>query len=184
MSDVESSGFPPNVRIDTIVFDDDARSIRVALRGVEEPKDFAAASILGLFGGRIRHDSVTTTSAGGGINFGKLAITVATGIPVGVSNKGPKEKSVVGKDFHHALALRVADVPIILYLLAASFNFRKSLGAESTYSTETNLKLFVKRLAAFAPQAAKDEYIAATVGNTPLPDPLDSLLDFFRATFA
>ena len=184
MSDVETSGFPPNIRIDTLAFDDEARSMRIALRGVDEPKDVAASSVLGLFGGRIRHDSVTTTSGGGGINFGKLAITVATGIPVGMSNKGPKEKSVVGQELHHAVALRVADIPIILYLLAASFNFRKALGPESTYSTETNLRLFVKRLAAFAPQASQDAYVGAIVAGSTLPDPVDSLLDFFRAAFA
>ena len=182
MSDLESSGFPPNLRIDTVAFDDGAQSMRVALRGVEEPKDIPASAVQGLFGGRVRHDSVTTTAGSGGINFGKLAITVATGIPVGVSNKGPKEKTVVGKEFHHAVALRVAEMPIILYLLAASFNFRKALGPEATYSTESNLRLFVKRLAAFAPQATKDAYVGAIVAGSPLPDPVDSLLEFFRTT--
>jgi len=83
-----------------------------------------------------------------------------------MSNKGPKEKSVVGQELHHAVALRVADIPIILYLLAASFNFRKALGPESTYSTETNLRLFVKRLAAFAPQASQDAYVGAIVAGS------------------
>ena len=136
-----------------------------------------------LYGARIRHDSVTTVSAGGGgISFGKLAITATTGIPVGVTKGGPKEKTVAGQELHHALALRAAGVDETWYLLAASFNFRKALGADATYSSEMNLRLFVKRLAGFATAASQDEYVAAIVGGSQLPSPLDSLLEFLRGT--
>ena len=182
MTESEASGFPPNARIDTLVFDDTSRVMHVTLRGESAGRDVPAASLRALCGGRIRHDTVTTvTTGGGGISFGKLAMTMATGIPVGITKGGPKEKSVAGQDLHHTVALRIVDVPEVWYLLAASFNFRKALGPEATYSTETNLRLFVKRLAAFEPQAAQDAYVGAIVENVPLPPPLISLLEFLRA---
>jgi len=182
MNLLDSSDLPPNARIDAVTFDADGKSMRVKLRGTDEDRAVAAEAIAGLFGGRIRHDTVTTTAGSGGISFGKVAMTMATGIPVGITKGGPKEKSVVGQELHHAVALRVTGVPEVWYLLAASFNFRKALGAEATYSSETNLRLFVKRLAAFAPQAPRNDYVTAMATNAPLPDPLASLLEFLRST--
>jgi hypothetical protein len=182
VTESDASGFPPNARIETLVFDDPSRTIRVTLRGETEARDVPAASIRAMCGARIRHDSVTTVAtSGGGINFGKLAITVATGIPVGVMKGGPKEKAVAGQELHHTLALRIADLPDVWYMLASSFNFRKALGPDATYSTEMNLRLFVKRLASFEPQAVQDAYVAAVVDNATLPPPLISLLEFLRA---
>ena len=181
MNDPASSLLPANARIDVLTFDDAQRALQVTLRGAEA-RSVPAGEVASLYGARIRHDSVTTISTGGGISFGKLAITAATGIPVGVTKGGPKEKTDAGQELHHALALRAADVGETWYLLAASFNFRKALGADATYSSETNLRLFVRRLASFAPAASQDEYIAAIVGGSPLPPPVDSLLEFLRGT--
>lgn len=184
MTAAEASSFPPNERIETVTFDDGARTLGVLLRGSDEARAVPAASVAALYGARIRHDSITGGSAGGGISYVKIAATVVTGIPMGITKGGPKQKAVAGTEFHHALALRVAGIPQVWYLLAASFNFRKALGAEATYSGDINLKLFVKRLTAFAPQAAHDSYFAAAVANADLPPPLDSLLEFLRAASA
>jgi hypothetical protein len=181
VTDGDDSGFPVNARIETLTFDDRANALLVTLKGDDAARQVPASSVKGLFGGRISHASVTTISGGGGgISFGKIAMTAATGIPMGITKGGPKEKAVVGQDLHHALALRVAGLADVWYLLAASFNFRKALGPETTYSSEMNLRLFVKRLAAFAPEAARDAYFTAIVAGTDLPGPLDSLLEFLR----
>ena len=154
----------------------------VKLRGQTDEQTIDAGKIAALFGGRIRHETTKIVTAGqGGINFGKLAITATTGIPPGMIPSGtPKTKAVAGEELHYALAMRVDGVPELWYLLADSFNFRKALGPESTYSMETNLRQYVKRLAAFSPSAVQDAFFAATLGGSPLPPPLDSLLDFFR----
>jgi hypothetical protein len=182
---IDENTLPANARLNSIVFDDKARALRVVLRGQTEEQTLEAAKIAALFGGRIRHETTSIVSPGqGGINFGKLAITAATGIPVGMRTSAPKTKVVAGEELHYALAIRLDGITELWYLLATSFNFRKALGPESTYSMETNLRLFVKRLAAFAPGAVQDAFFAATIGGSPLPPPLDSLLDFFRLVAA
>ena len=185
MTDGDDSGFPPNARIDALTFDDGTKTLHVTLKGDDAARSVLASSVSAFSGGRIRHASVTTISGGGGgISFGKIAMTAATGIPMGITKSGPKEKAVVGEDLHHALALRIAGIGDVWYLLAASFNFRKALGPDTTYSGDMNLRLFVKRLAGFAPEAARDAYVGAIVGGTPLPDPVDSLLEFLRRAAA
>jgi hypothetical protein len=180
MSDTQPN-LPANARIDTLTFEDGGRELAVTLRGGSAPQRVAAESVKGLFGARIRHESATLVTAGGGISFGKLAVTAATGIPVGITKGRPKQQQVVGEELHHAVAMRLAGAAESWYLLAASFNFRKALGAEAGYSTDLNLRAFVKRLATFANEATRDPYIAAIVGGNPLPPPLDSLLEFLKA---
>ena len=175
----EQTALPPNARIDALTFD--GASVTVALRTEAAPRGVAAADVVGLFGARIRHETSTLVTSGGGINFGKIAITAATGIPVGVTNERPKQTEVTGELLHHAFALRVRDVAEVWYLLASSFNFRKALAAEATYSTELNVRQFVKKLAAFASGAKQDAYVAAICAGSALPPPLDSLRDFLKS---
>ena len=175
---------PGNLRIEVLTFDPDAGTMHVTLRGVDGVRDVGPASVAALFGARIRHDSVTPVVGKGGISFGKLAVTMATGIPVGITKGGSKEKAVVGQELVHALALRVTGIADVWYLLAASFNFRKALGPDATYATDMNLRAFVKRLAAFAPSAKRDPYVSAIVEGGQLPPPLESLLEFLRIAAA
>jgi hypothetical protein len=176
---------PSNARIESLRFDDPSRSLLITLRGDASEKKIAAESVAAVFGARIRHEALTTTAGtGGGISYGKLAITAATGIPVGVQKSGTKAKTTVGEELHYALAMRVDGVPDVWYLLAASFNFRKALGPDATYAGETNLRLFVKRLAGFSPGAVQDAFFAAMLGGSPLPPPLESLLEFFKIAAA
>jgi len=177
---IEETSLPPNARIEAVQFDDKERVLRVKLRGHDDERAVDVKRIAALFGGRIRHESTQVVSAErSGIDLGgKLALAATTGIVL-MPKKG-ESKSVVGEELHFALALRVDDVPEVWYLLAASFNFRKALGPEATYALNTNIKLFVKKLAAFAPDAVQDVFTAAMVGDMPLPRPLESLLDFFR----
>jgi hypothetical protein len=185
VTDIEESVLPPNARLDAIVFDDAAPVLRVVLRGETAERTVQPAIIAAVFGGRIRHETTAIVSASeGGINFGKVAFTMATGLPVGIRKSSPKTKVAPGEELHYALAMRLDGVPELWYLLAASFNFRKALGPESTYSMETNLRAFVKRLAAFAPGAVQDAFFAAMIGGSPLPPPVESLLDFFRLASA
>ncbi len=177
-----ATSLPPNARIEAMSFDDGARMLTIALRDDAAPRTVAADDVEGLFGARIRHESTTLVTSGGGISFGKIAVTAATGIPVGITKERPKETAVTGEELLHALALRVRGVSEAWYLLAQSFNLRKALGPDATYSSDMNRKLFVKRLAAFMPAARKDGYVDAVVANAALPPPLDSLLEFLRST--
>jgi hypothetical protein len=68
----------------------------------------------------------------------------------------------------------------LLYLVADSFNFRATLGADAGYSTEMNLRELVRRVAALAPTAARDDFVKAIIGRVPLPPPLASLVEFFK----
>jgi hypothetical protein len=182
---LDATILPANARIDTLLFDDRLGAISVTLRGEAVERRVEVTSVAALFGARIRHESLSiVSSGGGGISFGKLAFTAATGIPVGVKKGGPKEKPTAGEELLYALAMRVDKVPELWYLLGTSFNFKKALGPDATYAGETNLRLFVKRLAEFAPRAVQDSFFAAMLGGTPLPPPMESLLEFFRASSA
>ncbi|HZV79916.1 MAG TPA: hypothetical protein VFF60_09945 [Candidatus Binatus sp.] len=68
----------------------------------------------------------------------------------------------------------------LLYLVADSFNFRATLGADAGYSTEMNLRELVRRVAALAPTATRDDFVKAIIGRVPLPPPLASLVEFFK----
>jgi hypothetical protein len=177
---LDSVSLPANARIDAIAFDDATKTLTVRLRGDSADKPLPATSIAALFGARIRHESVKIEPTLAGISLGKVAMTAATGIPVGISKGGPKEKVSIAEELHYALAMRADGVDELWYLIAASFNFRKTLGPEATYSGEMNVRLFVKRLARFAPQAVQDGFFAAIEMGSPLPPPMEALRDFLR----
>lgn len=79
------------------------------------------------------------------------------------------------------VALRTAGPGELLYLMADSFNFRKALGADAGYSMEMNLRTLVRRLAALASHAKRDDFVMAIIHRVPLPPPLGSLMEFFKA---
>lgn len=181
MSEPQSYAPPPNSRIDLLTFDDDARALSISLRGGEGSQTIEAGAVSALIGARIRHEQVTVIKdASRTLDYGTLAATAAIGIPVMTSKSSKKETASTNQHLDHALALRINGVPEVWYLLAQSFNFRKALGPDAGYSSELNLRAFLKRLAAFAPGATKDAYMAAMIDRKDLPPPVDSLIDFLR----
>jgi hypothetical protein len=135
-----------------------------------------------LYGARIRHVSVTRVpprSQGAALSSTAL---MATGrLPRSMLDPGQRDGTeVTNEELYYAIAMRIDKLPELWYLNATSFNFRKVLGESATYSTELNLKEFVRRLAGFAPDAVRDGFFTAILQGSPLPPPLESLLEFFR----
>ena len=91
-----------------------------------------------------------------------------------------KESVVISEELQYVVALRVSSVGELWYLVADTFNFRKSLGNEAGLVLDGNLRTLLRKLAAFAPQAVLDGFVTALLADLPLPPPLDSLMEFFR----
>ncbi|HXW75779.1 MAG TPA: hypothetical protein VEJ20_00045 [Candidatus Eremiobacteraceae bacterium] len=177
---MEETTLPANARMDAVRFDDSSKTLAVSLRGEDVERKIPSEAVAALFGARIRHETTSIAPAGsGGLNFGKTALTFAAGVPIPVKSK-PKVKEQTDEELIYALAMRSDGVPELWYLLGASFNFRKALGKDATYSGEMNLRLFVKRLAAFTPRAVQDPFFAAIEMGAPLPPPVETLRDFFK----
>ncbi|HLJ84785.1 MAG TPA: hypothetical protein VKT51_11475 [Candidatus Eremiobacteraceae bacterium] len=80
-----------------------------------------------------------------------------------------------------ALAFRATGVIEICYLIADSFNFRNTLGAECSLQTEGNLHTLLRRLVEFAPHATQDAFVTAFARSARLPRPAGSLMEFLWA---
>ena len=172
MSRQPDYGPPPNARIDALLFDAGGDAVAVTLRGEPGVRTIGPADVTALAGARIRHEQATVMK--------DASRTLDIGMPVISSKSTAKEGASMSELLHHAVALRIARVTEIWYLLADSFNFRKALGPDAGYASEMNLRMFVKKLAAFAPDSTKDAYVAAIVGGKELPAPLESLIEFLR----
>lgn len=167
---------PPNARLAGLQFDDAASLLGVAFKDGGPERSVPAAQVIALHGARIRHEKFRRTVKGTApvvteqMSTGERATTTSpTGAVVST-----------GEDVYFALALRVTDVGELWYLIADSFNFRNALGPEAGYSTETNFRTLVRRLAAFAPRATQDGFFAAVLGRHPLPPPVGSIMEFFK----
>lgn len=174
---------PPNARIKNIVFDEVARALRISLEDGGAQRISPIETIRALHGARIRRESITFRPKPRGAPLEMLgaATAVTTGIPLGVGLLfRRKEVDKREESLHYALAMRMDGIGELWYLLADSFNFRYTLGHDAGYVTEFNVRILVKRLAAFAPHAVQDAFFTAVVGGLPLPPPVDSLLEFFR----
>ncbi|MBV8597137.1 MAG: hypothetical protein JOZ50_12935 [Candidatus Eremiobacteraeota bacterium] len=173
---------PPNARIGTLVFESPERRLRVQLADGGNERLVPLEQLQALYGARIRHVSVRRVSPRSqGAALSSTALQATGQLPrsaLDPSQRGGTE--VTSEELYYAIALRVDKLPELWYLNASSFNFRKALGDAATYSTELNLKEFVRRLAAFAPDAVRDGFFTAILQGSPLPPPLDSLLEFFR----
>jgi hypothetical protein len=173
---------PPNARIGTLVFEIPERRVRVQLADGGDERVIAAEALRALYGARIRHVTVTRVPPKSqGVALSSTALKATGRLPH--SNLDPSQRhgtEVVNEDLYYAIAIRIDKLPELWYLNASSFNFRKTLGDSATYSTELNLKEFVRRLARFAPDAVRDGFFTAILQGSPLPPPLDSLLEFFR----
>jgi hypothetical protein len=178
--DTEEFGIklPPNARLAGLIFDDAAGTMRVMFSDggerVANPDD-----IIALHGARIRHEQVVSSPRK--ISGGQVFVAETVAGSTGAAVHSATGELIATKDImHFALALRAAGVGELWYLLADSFNFRKALGPDAGYATEINLRALVRRLAAFAPHATQDGFFAAVLGGTPLPPPINSLIEFFK----
>lgn len=173
---------PPNARIGTLVFEKPTHSLRVQLADGGEERIVDAQAMRSFYGARIRHVSVSRVPPKSqGIALSSTALKATGRLPQAAMDPSQRAGTeVVREDLYYAIAMRVEKLPELWYLNASSFNFRKALGADATYSTEINLREFVRRLAQFSPDAVRDGFFTAILQSSPLPPPLDSLLEFFR----
>ena len=173
---------PPNARIGTIVFEMPERRMRVQLADGGDERVVQAEDVRAFYGARIRHVSVTRGAPRAqGAALSSTALGAIGQLPRSVLNPGQRDgTTVTSEESYFAVALRIEKLPELWYLNATSFNFRKALAEAATYSTELNLKEFVRRLARFAPDAVRDGFFTAILQGSPLPPPLESLLEFFR----
>lgn len=179
------SQFPPNARISALTFDDARHMMEVSL-DQGEALHVPAEAVIGLFGARIRRDTVLATKDASGVGRAvtRMAAGAALGIPMGMGKPKPQAGPAGTTEMHYAIAMRIEDVPEVWYLLASSFNFRKALGDKAVYATELNVRAFVRRLAAFCEFASPDAFFTATVARGTLPPPVESLLAFLRMASA
>jgi hypothetical protein len=175
---------PPNARVKTITFDDAQRQIHVMLDGAEAEQIVPVDRIRSLYGARIRHESLTQyrslTAAGtASIAFSAVAGMATMGVPL-APKVNKNDVTVANEELLFVFGMRIDGIDALWYIMAASFNFRKALGPLATYSTELNVREFVKRFASFAPQAVEDSFFTAITKTLPLPPPVETLIEFFR----
>jgi len=173
---------PPNARIGSLIFEMPDHRLRIQLADGGDERLVAAEALRALYGARIRHVSVTRVAPRAqGVALSSTALNATGRLPHAALDPGQRHGTeITSEDLYYAIALRIDKLPELWYLNASSFNFRKTLGDSATYSTELNLKEFVKRLARFAPDAVRDGFFTAVLQVSPLPPPLESLLEFFR----
>lgn len=169
---------PPNARIGALSFDEARKTLRVVLTDGGAERGAPVDSIRAFYGARIRHEILTHRPKQ---KRSKELLRFGASPPsTGAGGRFSRETAVAAEELHYALALRVDGVGELWYLLAASFNFRKTLGDESTYSTDINFRTLVRRLCNFAPQAVQDSFFTAVLKGLPLPPPVESLREFFK----
>ena len=180
----EEPGFglqlPPNARVKTLTFDDERREIHVTLDGVDDEQVAPVDRIRSLYGARIRHESLTQYKS---INQAHASVAFVTMATTGIAITPKVNKhdvTVANEELVFVFGMRIDGIDPLWYIMAASFNFRKALGPLATYSTELNVREFVKRFAAFAPQAVEDSFFTAITKTLPLPPPVEALIEFFR----
>ena len=168
-----SLDLPPHERVTALEFRDE--SLRVFFTDSSD-KGITADAIVSLRGARISNADVAPTvplNVNSPPAWAVPADAVATNPGADEGPKGPGE-------FSYVVVVRVAGVAELWFLMAESFNFRRTLCPDAGYSTETNLRALVKKLAAFAPKAKQDTFFMAVVSGKPLPPPVGSLAEFFK----
>jgi hypothetical protein len=172
---------PPHARLANVEILPDANEVRVWFSDGGE-RVIAARQIVGLCGASIRTEMISLDAERH--SLGSL-IMGATTNPLGPArrfrNPGPPLSS---EGASLVFALRTAGPGELLYIMADSFNFRQTLGPDAGYSTEINLRELVRRIAALTPKAIRDDFVTAVIGRVPLPAPLASLVEFFKANAA
>lgn len=169
MEDVNETGdefgvtFPANARIASIEFTD--TEMRVHLEDGGSERIVAPSAIAAIHGASIRRESLRPAP------LETPSVLERAQRKVGVA---------VTAEMQYVVAIRVRSVGELWYLVADTFNFRKSLGGQAGYLSDQNLRAFLNKLTTFSPHAVQDGFVAAMLANLPLPPPLDSLLEFFR----
>ena len=152
--------FPANARIASVEFT--PRDLHVFLEDGGSERIVAPADIAAIHGGSIRRAAMHPE-------------------PLRIVERAlGKEGVAVSEQMQYVVALRATTVGELWYLVADTFNFRKSLGVEGGYVLLQNLRALLRRLSEFAPQAVLDSFVTALLADLPLPPPLDSLMEFFR----
>ena len=155
--------FPANARISFLEFGD--RDMHVHLEDGGSERIVTPSSLTAIHGASIRSEAVHPAPLETG-SFVERAIG--------------KEGVAVREEFQYVLAIRTTAVGELWYLVADTFNFRKTLGTEAGYVLDLNLRALLRRLTGFAPQAVQDGFVTAMLAGLPLPPPLGSLMEFFR----
>jgi hypothetical protein len=176
---------PPNARISRIALRPQERAMQITLEDGPAQRLVDARDVRAFYGARIRHETIRRApKQGQRPSLGGIGAMAVTGVPINPSAIAQKyiakDEPLHGEELHYVLGMRVAGIGELWYLLAASFNFRSSLGAQATYSTELNLRALVDQLGTFAPDAVQDSFFTALSKRLPLPPPLGSLIEFFR----
>jgi hypothetical protein len=154
---------PANARIASMEFGDN--QIRVQLDDGGSERIVSPASIAAIHGAEIRS---------AGLHPAPLASPTMVEVMLG------KEGVAVTEARQYVIALRAAKLGEFWYLVADTFNFRKSLGADAGNVLEQNLRTLLTKLTTLAPQAVQDSFVTALLANLPLPPPLGSLMEFFK----
>ena len=173
---------PPNARIGTMLFEPKTKALLVQLADGGDEKTITPRDLRALYGARIRSVSVTRVPPKSiGVAMTPTALKATAGLPQTVLDPSHRHGTeVVHEDYSFVIALRIEKLPELWYLNASSFNFRKVLGEDATFSTEINLRALVRKLCDFAPDAVRDSFFTAVQQSLSLPPPVDSLLEFFR----
>jgi len=132
-----------------------------------------ADRIAGLYGAQVRSELVPQAadpSIAGGLYW-----------PGFLRRSMPPKQTDAIEGTSFVFALRVSGVGELWYALADSFNFRAALGSAAGYATESNLRALMQRLSEIAPNATRDDFVMALIGNVALPPPVDSVFEFFKA---
>ncbi len=177
---------PPHARMSSMRLDSEARLLRIVLDDDGIERSVHVNSLRAFHGARIRHETLTRIPkrSTGKPSLVGLGTMVATGVPINPSRIVEKifssDQVLQAEELHYVIGLRIDQIGEVWYLRASSFNFRKSLGSDATYSTEINLRHLVRKLGAFAPDAVQDAFFSAIINRSPLPPPLQSVVEFFR----
>jgi hypothetical protein len=168
---------PPHLRIAQIEFDLGRRELHVSFDDGTQ-RVAAAESVRSIHGARIHEEIVRLVRNQPPL----IALVSARMAEFGGRSTQTlfrhmyEEETVESSRF--SLAIRSDGSTQVWYLIADSFNFRKTLGSDCTYITEKNLTLLARRLAEFAPQATMDAFVTALVKPAPMPPAIDSLMRF------
>lgn len=177
--DFDETSFPPHARLIAVEFLEDERSLQIELEdGIVEK--VPAADVLSLHGARIRRESLRFgVQKKGGSMAGKMAL-LAVGVPVNPLPGKAKDTTTKSEEMHYVLGLWAKEREELWFLMATSFNFRKALGADASYSLEMNVRAFIQKLGIFCPESIRDPFFEAAIAKTMLPQPVGSLMEFFR----
>ena len=154
---------PANARIASMEFGDN--QLRIQLDDGGSERIVSPSSIAAIHGAELRSE---------GLHPAPLTSPTIVEVMMG------KEGLTRTEARQYVLAIRAAKVGELWYLVADTFNFRKSLGSQASNTLEQNLRSLLERLTTIAPQAVQDSFVTALLADLPLPPPLGSLMEFFK----